>query len=353
MGTETGRGGAYGCEPPREGVEVGTTMPRITTPQNQQLLTNVAVVRIKRGGKRFEIAAYPNMVQPWRDKVERDIGEVLQSDRVFTNVSHGKFAKKQDLIKCFSTEEEEEICKLILEKGEIQISAEERKVALERLFKEIAAIVAQKCINTETKLPLTVSYVERAMKEMNFNINATRPAKQQALVVISAMQVNLPIQRARMRVKLSAAVPDALAELVGSGALVLVEKEEAGVAVGLIDPGSFRMLDELVQSAGAQIDILDLAVVHDVSEAIEESQEQAAANRTAREAGAGAEGETCKPSQKGIQKGLTCKHCDVSFSSKEEHREHFKSEWHRYNLKLKSQERPPVSLQEFEFEQSL
>ncbi|MND05075.1 hypothetical protein D3C83_256520 [compost metagenome] len=29
---------------------------------NQRLLTNVAVVRLKRGGKRFEIAAYKNKV---------------------------------------------------------------------------------------------------------------------------------------------------------------------------------------------------------------------------------------------------------------------------------------------------
>merc|ERR1711907_630176 len=232
-----------------------SVMPRIQTPQNQQLLTNVAVVRIKRGGKRFEIAAYPNMVQPWRDKLEKDLGEVLQSDRVFTNVSHGKFAKKQDLIKCFQSDNEEEICKLILEKGEIQISAEERKLALERLFKEIAAIVAQKCLNTETKLPLTVSYVERVMKDMNYNINPTRPAKQQALVVISSMQVDHPIQRARMRVKISLADPDALAVLVQNAGLEAVEQTADGIAIGLIDPGSFRMLDELTKTSGAQIEI--------------------------------------------------------------------------------------------------
>ena len=37
-------------------------MSRINTPTNQKLLTNVAVVRMKKAGKRFEIACYKNKV---------------------------------------------------------------------------------------------------------------------------------------------------------------------------------------------------------------------------------------------------------------------------------------------------
>ena len=46
---------------------------------NQVRLTNVAVVRLNRGGKRFEIAAYRNKVMNWRDGTETDIDEVLQT----------------------------------------------------------------------------------------------------------------------------------------------------------------------------------------------------------------------------------------------------------------------------------
>lgn len=45
------------------------TMSKIFTPTNQIRLTNVAVVRIKKGGKRFEIACYKNKVVSWRNKV--------------------------------------------------------------------------------------------------------------------------------------------------------------------------------------------------------------------------------------------------------------------------------------------
>jgi ribosome maturation protein SDO1 len=62
-------------------------MSRLSLPVNQVRLTNVAVVRLKRNGKRFEVAAYKNKVLNWRNKVEKDIGEVLQIQTVFSNVS--------------------------------------------------------------------------------------------------------------------------------------------------------------------------------------------------------------------------------------------------------------------------
>ena len=76
-------------------------MSRIKTPTNQKILTNVAVVRMKKCGKRFEIACYKNKVVSWREGIEKDIDEVLQSHTVFANVSKGEVAKKADITKCF------------------------------------------------------------------------------------------------------------------------------------------------------------------------------------------------------------------------------------------------------------
>ncbi len=44
-------------------------MSILFTPTNQVRLTNVAIVRMKRAGKRFEIACYKNKVMSWRNKV--------------------------------------------------------------------------------------------------------------------------------------------------------------------------------------------------------------------------------------------------------------------------------------------
>ena len=57
------------------------------TPQNQKRLTNVAIVRYKKGGQRVEVACYPNTVETWREKIETNLDEVLQSRQLFVNVS--------------------------------------------------------------------------------------------------------------------------------------------------------------------------------------------------------------------------------------------------------------------------
>ena len=41
-------------------------------PVNQKRLTNVAVVRLKAKGKKFEIACYQNRVMNWRSGVEKE-----------------------------------------------------------------------------------------------------------------------------------------------------------------------------------------------------------------------------------------------------------------------------------------
>jgi len=44
-----------------------SNMSKIFTPTNQIRLTNVAIVRLKKAGKRFEIACYKNKVLSWRN----------------------------------------------------------------------------------------------------------------------------------------------------------------------------------------------------------------------------------------------------------------------------------------------
>lgn len=130
------------------------------------------------------------------------------------NVSKGQVAKKEDLTKAFGTEDQTEICKQvtyfipfnsfwyctilsvylcphqscpflcfprgkILAKGELQVSDKERQAQLETMFRDIATIVSEKCINPETRRPYTVNLIERAMKDIHYSVNTNKNSKQQ------------------------------------------------------------------------------------------------------------------------------------------------------------------------------
>lgn len=142
---------------------------------------------------------------------EKDLDEVLQTHSVFVNVSKGQVAKKDDLTKSFGTDDLTEICKQvrsiflptchpprpllyspslpvifpspppgqILAKGELQVSDKERHSQLETMFRDIATIVAEKCVNPETKRPYTVNLIEAAMKDIHYSVKANKSTKQQ------------------------------------------------------------------------------------------------------------------------------------------------------------------------------
>jgi ribosome maturation protein SDO1 len=93
----------------------------MTSYVGQKRLTNIAVVRLKKGGKRFEIACYKNKVVDWRQGSEKDIDEVLQTTEVFQNVSKGQVAQNEDLVAVFGTSDRAAICLEILGKGDLQV----------------------------------------------------------------------------------------------------------------------------------------------------------------------------------------------------------------------------------------
>lgn len=59
------------------------------------------------------------------------------------------------------------------------MSSKERDSQSENLTKEIATIVAEKCVNPGTKLPYPVAIIEKAMKDVHFSPNLSKNAKQQ------------------------------------------------------------------------------------------------------------------------------------------------------------------------------
>lgn len=224
----------------------------IFTPTNQIRLTNVAIVRMKKGGKRFEIACYKNKVVSWRSKVEKDIDEVLQTHTVFLNVSKGQVAKKEDLMKAFGNDNQTEICKEILNKGELQISEKERHAQLDATLKDIATTVADKCVNPDSKRPYPVSMIEKAMKDIHYSVKPNRNAKQQALDVIKQLKEVMSIERAQMRIRILIPSKDArrLKEKIAKLTAKIEQENWTGGDLDmlcLIDPGCFREIDELLR----------------------------------------------------------------------------------------------------------
>jgi ribosome maturation protein SDO1 len=259
----------------------------ITQPINQVKLTNVAVVRYNKGGHRFEIACYRNKVMDYRAGLETDLSEVLQSDRIFTNVSKGQFAKSSELEKVFGTTNQEDIARTILEKGDsLQVSDLERQQHMQNTLSQIATWISQHCVHPESQRPYTFAHVKTLLSQ-KYTLQPHKPIKVQYLDAVKFLKTVVPIERARMEVALrysekqKESVESELKELSEPPVVVKETLEEAASTVGVsaepktdaparmwqtvlqIDPSDYRRLDLLfspTQMPGARLDILQHAV---------------------------------------------------------------------------------------------
>ncbi|KAL2878592.1 hypothetical protein SGCOL_006062 [Colletotrichum sp. CLE4] len=230
----------------------------INQPSNQIKLTNVSMVRLKKGKKRFEIACYKNKVMEWRSGIETDLDNVLQIPNVFLNVSKGQTAPKEDLEKAFGKgKSTDDIVLEILKKGEMQVGGKERAEQTERVHNEVIGIVASRLVDPRTKRVYTTGMIEKALdmlssaahgdgddgpggkkggagagggsktasstgtpaggeegeakpREKGFHwtgVTTTKSAKSQALEAMKALIAAqpIPVQRARMRLRVTCA----------------------------------------------------------------------------------------------------------------------------------------------------
>ena len=65
------------------------------------------------------------------------------------------------------------------------MSDKERTQELETMFRDIATLVSEKCINPETKRPYPVGVIERAMKEVHYSVKSNKATKQQVKFIQS------------------------------------------------------------------------------------------------------------------------------------------------------------------------
>jgi len=351
-------------------------------PISQVRLTNVAVVKHRSHGKRFEVACFKNKVLNWRAGTESNLDEVVQSRTIFQNVSKGQLAKHEDIVSVFGTADVDVICRIILEKGEIQVSEKERQVVQDAIFRDVCTFASERCINGKTGLPLTVSMVHGALKDAGFSIKIGESAKRQALKAIDLLCKEMPelVVRSQMRIRISSTMSqsgilkkfliepcsaeieeeDPCEEITSSATRAQRDVEETYSVTFLCDPSQYRPIDEFVaqslQPAGnllllsSGVSAIKAARPMSVLESnIQSSTPQAVGGPGIQSTTS----DTLSPTKVTVHqttggRHIRCGCCLVELDGPVSYRKHCQSEWHGFNLKRKVKSLDAVTEQEFD-----
>ena len=313
-------------------------------PVTQVFLTNVAVVRYRVKNKKFELACYPNKVLDWRNGLEKSLENVLQIDAIFTNVVQGVHANQKELSKTFGSKSRDEIIQTILAKGELQVNELERKAQQDNLLRDIANIVAEKCVEAETGRSIPVSRILKGIEEIHYSVSLTKSAKKQALNIIRLLKDRLGLAKAKMSVQI--AMPLGLEEKIKENlgkfeTISETEIEGKKRIVCNIDPEYYRSLNDLLKQDGLTDEVTIEIIEHRVRKQITtEVPREERKERIPQEV----------PPQptKESSKAFKCTTCPgAEFEDLSDHRAHFKGNWHRYNIKRKLREMSLVEEAEF------
>ena len=163
-------------------------------------LDDAIVARLETYGETFEILLDPAAMNLIKAGKEIDLMEYLAVEDVFNNASKGTRPTEEMILKAFGTTDIKEIAQKIISKGEVQITAEQRKEMLQAKKKQIVAYIAANAINPQTKLPHPPLRIELALDEAKFHTDPFKPVDKQVEEAMHLLRPILPIRFEKTKV---------------------------------------------------------------------------------------------------------------------------------------------------------
>ncbi|HIE13984.1 TPA: ribosome assembly factor SBDS [Candidatus Bathyarchaeota archaeon] len=152
------------------------------------------IAHISLGKENFEVLVKPEPAFSYRLGKNIPISEILATDVIFSDANKGLKASEEKLRKFFKTTDTQKIAEIILKKGTLKLTAEQRRRLIEEKRKQIIAFISRNCIDPRTNLPHPPLRIEQAMEQIHYSIDPFRSAEEQASEIIKALRAILPLK---------------------------------------------------------------------------------------------------------------------------------------------------------------
>ncbi|MDH7592873.1 MAG: ribosome assembly factor SBDS [Methanomicrobiales archaeon] len=163
-------------------------------------LERAVVARYESGGERFEILVDPDLAHRLRKGEEIQIDQMVAALHIFENATRGERASEEALRKVFQTNDFETIVRRIIEKGEIHLTAEQRRELIADKRRQVISFIAKHALNPQTGLPHPPQRIEMAMEEAKVNIDPFRTLDELVKDAMKAIRPIIPIRFEEVRI---------------------------------------------------------------------------------------------------------------------------------------------------------
>lgn len=157
-------------------------------------LEDAVVARLETRGEKYEVLVDSGLALDLKHGKDIDISRVLAVETIFKDARKGDKASEEHMAKIFGNDNPLEIAKIIIKKGDIQLTTEQRRKMLEDRRKQIVTIIARNAINPQTGTPHPPQRIEKAMEEARVNVDLAKSAEEQVSTVLKALRPLIPIR---------------------------------------------------------------------------------------------------------------------------------------------------------------
>ena len=152
------------------------------------------IARLTKDNEHFEVLVKPQKALDYRNGKISSITEVLAAETIFSDANKGTRVAEEPLRKAFGTTETLKIADVILKKGTLQLTTEQRRKMVEDKRKQVVDFISREAVDPKTNLPHPPMRIENAMEQIRYPIDPYKPVEEQARDIVKLLRPILPLK---------------------------------------------------------------------------------------------------------------------------------------------------------------
>jgi ribosome maturation protein SDO1 len=132
----------------------------------------------------------------------KDISAILISDEIYTDSGKGTKPSAEKLLKAFKTEDLTEIAKIIMQKGDLNLTTDQRRKMIDDKKKQIVEFIVKTYVDPRTHLPHPPIRVELAMKDGRVSVDPQKSVDEQVKEIVEKLRSIIALKSENMELEI-------------------------------------------------------------------------------------------------------------------------------------------------------
>ncbi|MDG6994796.1 MAG: ribosome assembly factor SBDS [Nitrososphaerota archaeon] len=161
--------------------------------------SKLTTVRLTTDGEHFEILVHPDAALDFKFGRKVEVSQIVAVDEIYSDSNKGLRVPSEKLLKHFKTDNFLQVAEIILRKGNLNLTTEQRRRLVEDKRKQIVANIARNFVDPRTGLPHPPLRIEQAMAEVRMSIDPFKDVNEQTKAVVDELRGILPLKSERIK----------------------------------------------------------------------------------------------------------------------------------------------------------